>query len=71
MDLSIENAIIDHQLQSLLMSMQITHLNTIQWEALEKGLFYHSSLLVCTPSGSGKTLIGIMGLAHILLNNLG
>jgi replicative superfamily II helicase len=71
MDLSVENAIIDQQLQSLLTSMQITHLNPIQWEALEKGLFYHSSLLVCTPSGSGKTLIGIMGLAHILLNNLG
>ncbi len=71
MDLSVENAIIDQQLQSLLTSMQITHLNPIQGEALEKGLFYHTSLLVCTPSGSGKTLIGIMGLAHILLNNLG
>ena len=38
--------------------LKIFKLREIQKEAIEKGLFFRKSFLVCAPSGSGKTLIG-------------
>ena len=30
-------------------------------------LFFHQNMVVCTPSGSGKTLIGLLAIANLLL----
>ncbi len=38
--------------------LKIFKLREIQKEAIQKGLFFQKSFLVCAPSGSGKTLIG-------------
>ncbi len=64
--------VLDYSMISQILKEQgITNLNPIQIEAIQRGLFFHQNLLVCTPSGSGKTLIGVMAILNILLKNLG
>jgi replicative superfamily II helicase len=58
-------------ISKILKEQDISILNPIQIEAVNKGLFFHQNFLVCTPSGSGKTLIGVMAILNILLKNLG
>ena len=50
---------------------QIYKLRRIQKEAIEKGLFFRKSFLVCAPSGSGKTLIGELGAIYNIIQGLG
>ena len=61
----------DTQLRQFLEEKGIINLNSIQIEALEKGLLFHANILVCTPSGSGKTLIGELAIANTLLRGIG
>jgi replicative superfamily II helicase len=48
----------DERILRVLFELKIFALRDIQKEAIEKGLFFRKSFLVCAPSGSGKTLIG-------------
>lgn len=57
----------DPRILKLLTSHGITFLTDIQCEAIHHKLFFHKNLLVCTPSGSGKTLIALLAIANILL----
>ena len=61
----------DTQLRQFLDQKGISTLNAIQIEAIEKGLLFHANILVCTPSGSGKTLIGEIAIANTLLRGIG
>ncbi|MBI2146027.1 DEAD/DEAH box helicase [Candidatus Woesearchaeota archaeon] len=45
---------------------QFTHLTPIQQKAVSAGLLQGSSLLVCAPTASGKTLIATMAIATAL-----
>lgn len=49
----------------------IKELRPAQEKAVEAGLFEDRSLLVCTPTASGKTLIAEMIFLHTIMNNLG
>ncbi|UYP48494.1 hypothetical protein NEF87_004779 [Candidatus Lokiarchaeum ossiferum] len=55
----------------LLEVQQIKSLHTIQTEAIQRGLFFNQNFLVCSPSGSGKTLIAELAIAKHLLNGSG
>ena len=55
----------------VLFEQKIFTLRDIQKEAVKKGLFFRKSLLVCAPSGSGKTLIGEIGAIHNIFENFG
>jgi helicase len=48
----------DERILRVLFELKIFKLREIQKEAIQKGLFFQKSFLVCAPSGSGKTLIG-------------
>ncbi len=55
----------------LLEAQQISSLHPIQAEAIHQGLFFNQNFLVCSPSGSGKTLIAELAIAKHLLNGSG
>jgi len=63
--------ITDSLMIELLSNLGISSLKPVQVQAISKGLFFHQNILICTPSGSGKTLVGIMAMANILLKGLG
>ncbi|QEE16306.1 DEAD/DEAH box helicase [Promethearchaeum syntrophicum] len=71
MNTSVDSVLDYAMIIQILKKQNITALNPIQIEAVKKGLFFHQNFLVCTPSGSGKTLIGVMAILNILLKNLG
>ncbi|MFX1365879.1 MAG: DEAD/DEAH box helicase [Promethearchaeota archaeon] len=54
----------DKRIVRVLFEGKIFQLREIQKEAIEKGLFFRKSFLVCAPSGSGKTLIGEICAIH-------
>ena len=58
-------------LQDLLSHHAIPSLKPIQTAAINHGLFSPHNLLVCSPSGSGKTLIGLLAIANHLLAHAG
>jgi helicase len=49
----------------------IDELRPAQVKAIDAGLFDNRSLLVCTPTASGKTLIAEMAMANAILNGIG
>ena len=71
MNASVDSVLDYSMISQILKEQDISKLNPIQIEAIERGLFFHQNFLVCTPSGSGKTLIGVMAILNILLKNLG
>ena len=54
-----EAAIPDH-LKELLASQGIEELRPSQAKSIKAGLFEDKNMLVCTPTASGKTLVGVM-----------
>lgn len=55
-------------IQRILDNHHITQLRPCQTKAINAGLFENKNLLVCTPTASGKTLVGELGLLnHIIL----
>jgi len=54
-----------------ILSKDITKLRPSQEKAINKGLFENKSLLVCTPTASGKTLIGEMAAVKSILEKKG
>ncbi|MFW9901416.1 MAG: DEAD/DEAH box helicase, partial [Candidatus Thorarchaeota archaeon] len=57
-DREIFKFIFDKRILRVLFEGRIFQLRKIQKEAIKRGLFFRKSFLVCSPSGSGKTLIG-------------
>ena len=57
-DREIFKYISDKRILRVLFENRIFGLRDIQKDAIKKGLFFRKSFLVCSPSGSGKTLIG-------------
>ena len=55
----------------VLFENKIFQLRDIQKEAIQKGLFFQKSFLVCAPSGSGKTLIGEICAIHNIFQQFG
>ena len=61
----------DERMARVLFEHKIFSFRSIQKEAIQKGLFFRKSFLVCAPSGSGKTLIGELCAIHGILNKFG
>ncbi len=53
-------------IQTKLEELHITSLRPSQEKAIEAGLFDEDNLLICTPTASGKTLVGELALIHHL-----
>ena len=65
------NYIKDERMLRVLLERKIFSFRSIQKEAIQKGLFFRKSFLVCAPSGSGKTLIGELCAMHGIFNKFG
>jgi len=52
------------EVAEVLLREDIRILRPIQWEALRAGALQGASLLICAPSGSGKTLVGELVCLH-------
>ncbi|TKJ26593.1 MAG: hypothetical protein CEE42_04435 [Promethearchaeota archaeon Loki_b31] len=61
----------DERILRVLLELKIFKLREIQKEAIQKGLFFRKSFLVCAPSGSGKTLIGEVCAVNNVFQNFG
>ncbi|MFX1353621.1 MAG: DEAD/DEAH box helicase [Promethearchaeota archaeon] len=70
-DEEIFNYISDERILRVLFEQKIFRLREIQKKAIEKGLFFRKSFLICSPSGSGKTLIGEICAFQNIFNNYG
>ncbi len=55
----------------ILEKQQFDELRPCQAKAIGKGLLKHKSLLVCTPTGSGKTLVAELAAVNTILNKEG
>jgi helicase len=58
---------IPEALQEILDKQGIATLRPSQEKAIAAGLFKNKNLLICTPTASGKTLVGELGILHHLL----
>lgn len=56
---------------SLLEKRGFTTLRPCQWKAIDAGLFSGKNLLVCTPTASGKTLVGELAALDAVLHRHG
>ncbi|TXT65423.1 MAG: hypothetical protein BAJALOKI1v1_430014 [Promethearchaeota archaeon] len=70
-DEEIYKLIPDERLLRVLFESKIFELREIQKEAIQKGLFFRKSFLICAPSGSGKTLIGEICAMHNIFQEFG
>ncbi|MFX0178455.1 MAG: DEAD/DEAH box helicase [Candidatus Hodarchaeota archaeon] len=70
-DEEIFNYINDERILRVLFEQKIFALRDIQKKAIEKGLFFRKSFLICSPSGSGKTLIAEICAFNNIFNNYG
>ncbi|GAB4327225.1 MAG: hypothetical protein Kow0069_34000 [Promethearchaeota archaeon] len=66
-DISVDQLVDNPALRSLLKARGIHSLRPLQAKAIRDGLFFNASFLVCTPSGSGKTLVGELAVANAIL----
>lgn len=57
----------NEKLKEVLAKEGITEFRPSQQKALDKGLLEHKSLLICTPTASGKTLIAEMAAMQAIL----
>ena len=61
----------DERVLRVLFEQKIFKLRQIQKEAIQNGLFFRKSFLVCAPSGSGKTLIGEISAVNNVFQKFG
>lgn len=59
------------KIQELLEKEGIKELRPGQQKSVDEGIFEHESLLVCTPTASGKTVIAEMAFLNHILNRTG
>ena len=69
--LAVTTNLTNHYLREVMSRRGITHLLPVQLEAIDRGLLDRRSLLVCAPSGSGKTLIGELAAISAVLDHRG
>lgn len=62
---------IHHKLFSVLKKEKFQELRPCQSKAIEAGLLEGKNLLVCTPTGSGKTLVAELAAMNIIYNKKG
>ncbi|MFP4523875.1 MAG: DEAD/DEAH box helicase [Candidatus Woesearchaeota archaeon] len=60
----VDQADIPSHLKQLLKGQGIEELRPSQAKSITAGLFQDENLLVCTPTASGKTLVGVMAAIH-------
>lgn len=58
---------VPEKIREILKLQGISHLRTIQTMAIQEGLFEGADLLVCSPSASGKTLVGELAILKWVL----
>ncbi|MFX1504344.1 MAG: DEAD/DEAH box helicase, partial [Promethearchaeota archaeon] len=63
--------IYDKRILRVLFENKIFSLRDIQKIAIQQGLFFRKSFLICAPSGSGKTLIGEVCAIHNIFQSFG
>ncbi|MBW3000073.1 DEAD/DEAH box helicase [Candidatus Woesearchaeota archaeon] len=59
------------QLYAVLEKKKLEDLRPCQEKAIKAGLLNHKNMLVCTPTGSGKTLVAEIAALNAVLNNEG
>ena len=59
------------KLYNLLEKRGFEELRPSQTKSIKAGLFEDKNLLVCTPTGSGKTLVGELAILNSLYHNIG
>jgi helicase len=59
------------KLYKLLEKRNFLELRPSQTKSIKLGLFEDKNLLVCTPTGSGKTLVGELAILNSLYHNIG
>ena len=62
---------IPEKVYALLERRGFTSLRPCQTKAIDAGLFSDKNLLVCTPTASGKTLVGELGALNAILHDRG
>lgn len=62
---------VDPRFYEIISNQGFDLLRPCQSKAIKAGLFDFKSLLVCTPTGSGKTLVGEMACMHSILSRRG
>ncbi|MEX2755976.1 MAG: DEAD/DEAH box helicase, partial [Candidatus Sigynarchaeota archaeon] len=70
-NLDLDYNIADERLNAVVRQMGLARLRKVQAVAIQRGLFFRKSLLVISPSGSGKTLVGELAAANCVLEGLG
>nr|MDO8087833.1 DEAD/DEAH box helicase [Candidatus Sigynarchaeum springense] len=70
-NLDLDYNVQDDRLNAVVRQMGLTRLRKVQAVAIQRGLFFRKSLLVISPSGSGKTLVGELAAANCVLEGLG
>jgi len=70
-DLSAYESKIPVKVYELLKSRGFTQLRPCQTKSIDAGLFEDKNLLVCTPTASGKTLVGELGALNAILHDRG
>ncbi len=71
MKLEKRKAKIPTSIHSLLERRGFAELRPAQWKAIDAGLFDDKNLLVCTPTASGKTLVGEFAALNAVLHDKG
>ncbi|MBR9703425.1 DEAD/DEAH box helicase, partial [Candidatus Woesearchaeota archaeon] len=71
MELSKYKKKIPSNIYSLLERRGFTTLRPCQTKAIDSGLFDDKNLLVCTPTASGKTLVGELAALNAILHDKG
>jgi helicase len=71
LDLAAHKDRIPEKVYELLERRGFTSLRPCQTKAIDAGLFDDKNLLVCTPTASGKTLVGELGALNAILHDRG
>lgn len=70
-ELGLDFNVQDARLNAILRQSGMVKLRKIQAVALQHGLFFRQSMLVISPSGSGKTLIGELAAINSIIESFG
>jgi len=70
-NLDLDYNVNDTRLTAILRQNGLKQLRRIQAVAIQRGLFFRQSMLVISPSGSGKTLIGELAAVNSIIESFG
>ncbi len=69
--MDIDDLEIPPKVKEVLIERGFTELRPAQWKSIKAGLFEDKNLLVCTPTASGKTLVGELGALNAIFHDRG